>query len=72
MAALREEEEQKSQKMEKIEALSREIAALSDTIRATEKQLRAETSHSCSTTRLQWKESSSAPCWMIHSCTQEL
>ncbi|KAF7648572.1 hypothetical protein LDENG_00154840 [Lucifuga dentata] len=43
MAALREEEEQKSQKMkEKIEALSREIAALSDTIRATEKQLRAE------------------------------
>ncbi|KAF7650886.1 hypothetical protein LDENG_00118760 [Lucifuga dentata] len=43
MAALKEEEEQKSQKMkEKIEALSREIAALSDTIRATEKQLRAE------------------------------
>ncbi|KAF7652657.1 hypothetical protein LDENG_00093820 [Lucifuga dentata] len=43
MAALREEEEQKSQKMkEKIEALSREIAALSDTIRATEKELRAE------------------------------
>ncbi|KAF7664188.1 hypothetical protein LDENG_00186020 [Lucifuga dentata] len=43
MAALREEEEQKSQKVkEKIEALNREIAALSDTIRATEKELRAE------------------------------
>ncbi|XP_028431748.1 nuclear factor 7, ovary-like [Perca flavescens] len=43
MAALREEEEQKSQRMkEKMEALSREIAALSDTIRATEEQLRAE------------------------------
>ncbi|KAF7664186.1 hypothetical protein LDENG_00186010 [Lucifuga dentata] len=43
MTALREEEQQKSQKMkEKIEALSREIAALSDTIRATEKELRAE------------------------------
>ncbi|XP_039678267.1 tripartite motif-containing protein 35-like [Perca fluviatilis] len=43
MAALREEEEQKSQRMkEKMEALSREIAALSDTVRATEEQLRAE------------------------------
>ncbi|XP_028458793.1 nuclear factor 7, ovary-like [Perca flavescens] len=43
MAALREEEEQKSQRMkEKMEALSREIAALSDTVRATEDQLRAE------------------------------
>ncbi|XP_031133019.1 nuclear factor 7, brain-like [Sander lucioperca] len=43
MAALREEEEQKSQRMkEKLEALSREIAALSDTVRATEEQLRAE------------------------------
>ncbi|XP_059185912.1 nuclear factor 7, brain-like [Centropristis striata] len=43
MAALREEEEQKSQMMvEKMEALSREIAALSDTIRATEDVLRAE------------------------------
>ncbi|XP_039639097.1 E3 ubiquitin-protein ligase TRIM39-like [Perca fluviatilis] len=43
MAALREEEKQKSQKMkEKMEALSREIAALSDTVRATEEQLRAE------------------------------
>ncbi|XP_059208233.1 E3 ubiquitin-protein ligase TRIM39-like [Centropristis striata] len=43
MAALREEEEQKSQMMkEKMEALSREIAALSDTVRATEDQLRAE------------------------------
>ncbi|XP_044066604.1 E3 ubiquitin-protein ligase TRIM39-like [Siniperca chuatsi] len=42
IAALREEEEQKSQMMkEKIEALSTEIAALSDTIRATEEQLRA-------------------------------
>uniref|UniRef100_A0A3Q3KEQ3 Uncharacterized protein n=1 Tax=Monopterus albus TaxID=43700 RepID=A0A3Q3KEQ3_MONAL len=41
--ALREEEEQKSQMMtEKMEALSREIAALSDTVRATEKQLSAE------------------------------
>ncbi|XP_075951987.1 nuclear factor 7, ovary-like [Anarhichas minor] len=43
MAALREEEEQKSQMMkEKMEALSREIAALSDTVRATEDKLRAE------------------------------
>ncbi|XP_040888974.1 E3 ubiquitin-protein ligase TRIM39-like [Toxotes jaculatrix] len=43
ITALREEEEQKSQMMkEKIEALSREIAALSNTIRATEKDLRAE------------------------------
>ncbi|XP_032425047.1 nuclear factor 7, ovary-like [Xiphophorus hellerii] len=39
LAALREEEEQKREKME---ALSREIAALSDTIRATEEELRAE------------------------------
>ncbi|XP_041806393.1 nuclear factor 7, ovary-like [Chelmon rostratus] len=43
IAALREEEEQKSQMMkEQIEALSREITALSDTIRATEEELRAE------------------------------
>ncbi|XP_068449438.1 nuclear factor 7, brain-like [Clinocottus analis] len=43
MAALREEEEQKSQMMkEEIEALSRERAALSDTVRATEDELRAE------------------------------
>ncbi|XP_045907168.1 zinc-binding protein A33-like [Micropterus dolomieu] len=43
MAAVREEEEQKSQMMkEKMEALSREIAALSDTVRATEEELRAE------------------------------
>ncbi|XP_078114204.1 nuclear factor 7, brain-like [Sander vitreus] len=43
MAALREEEEQKSQSMkEKMEALSRETAALSDTVRATEEQLRDE------------------------------
>ncbi|XP_038570644.1 nuclear factor 7, brain-like [Micropterus salmoides] len=43
MAALREEEEQKSQMMkEKMEALSRQIAALSDTVRATEEELRAE------------------------------
>ncbi|KAM6906812.1 zinc-binding protein A33-like [Lycodopsis pacificus] len=43
MAALREEEEQKSQMMkEKMEALSREIAALSDTVRATEDKLIAE------------------------------
>nr|XP_033490122.1 tripartite motif-containing protein 35-like [Epinephelus lanceolatus] len=43
MAALKEEEEQKSQMMkEKMEALSREIAALSDTVRATEDELRAE------------------------------
>ncbi|XP_074503958.1 nuclear factor 7, ovary-like [Sebastes fasciatus] len=42
MAALREEEEQKSQMMkEKMEALSREIAAISDTVRATEDELRA-------------------------------
>ncbi|XP_054473782.1 nuclear factor 7, brain-like [Anoplopoma fimbria] len=43
ISALREEEEQKSQKMKKkIEFLSREIAALSDTVRATEDELRAE------------------------------
>ncbi|XP_053171973.1 zinc-binding protein A33-like [Scomber japonicus] len=43
MAALREEEEQKSQMMkEKMEALSREIAGLSHTVRATEEELRAE------------------------------
>uniref|UniRef100_UPI0037E8C8AE nuclear factor 7, ovary-like n=1 Tax=Semicossyphus pulcher TaxID=241346 RepID=UPI0037E8C8AE len=43
ISALREEEEQKSQMMkEKIEALIREIAALSDTIRAAEEELRAE------------------------------
>ncbi|XP_071395455.1 E3 ubiquitin-protein ligase TRIM39-like [Centroberyx affinis] len=43
ITALREEEEQKSQTMkEKIEGLSREIAALSDTVRAIEKELRAE------------------------------
>ncbi|XP_039652392.1 nuclear factor 7, ovary-like [Perca fluviatilis] len=43
LAALREEEEQKTQRMkEKMEALSREIAALSDTVRTTEEQLRAE------------------------------
>uniref|UniRef100_UPI0037E95362 zinc-binding protein A33-like n=1 Tax=Semicossyphus pulcher TaxID=241346 RepID=UPI0037E95362 len=43
ISALREEEEQKSRMMkEKIEALNREIAALSDTIRATEEELRAE------------------------------
>ncbi|XP_073324680.1 nuclear factor 7, ovary-like [Pagrus major] len=43
MAALREEEEQKSQTMkEKMKALSRDIAALSDTVRATEEELRAE------------------------------
>ncbi|XP_058491465.1 E3 ubiquitin-protein ligase TRIM35-like [Solea solea] len=43
MAALREEEQQKSLMMkEKMEALSREIEALSDTVRATEEELRAE------------------------------
>ncbi|XP_071394840.1 E3 ubiquitin-protein ligase TRIM39-like [Centroberyx affinis] len=43
IAALREEEEQKSRTMkEKIEGLSREIAALSDTVRAIQKELRAE------------------------------
>ncbi|XP_060929460.1 nuclear factor 7, brain-like [Limanda limanda] len=43
MAALREEEEQKSQMMkEKIESLSKDITALSDTIRTTKDELRAE------------------------------
>ena len=43
MAALREEEEQKSQMMKKkIESLSRDITSLSDTIRTTEDELRAE------------------------------
>ncbi|XP_032404299.1 nuclear factor 7, brain-like [Xiphophorus hellerii] len=42
LAALREEKEQKRGMMkEKMEALSREIAALSDTVRATEEELRA-------------------------------
>ncbi|XP_034000427.1 nuclear factor 7, brain-like [Trematomus bernacchii] len=43
MAALREEEEQKRMTMEeKMEAVSREIAALSHTVRDTEEELRAE------------------------------
>ncbi|XP_060932566.1 E3 ubiquitin-protein ligase TRIM35-like [Limanda limanda] len=43
MAALREEEKQKSRMMkEKIEALSRDITSLSDTIRTTEDELRSE------------------------------
>ncbi|XP_071387841.1 E3 ubiquitin-protein ligase TRIM39-like [Centroberyx affinis] len=43
IAALREEEQQKSRMIkEKTEGLSREIAALSDTVRAVEKELRAE------------------------------
>ncbi|XP_063731428.1 E3 ubiquitin-protein ligase TRIM35-like [Eleginops maclovinus] len=43
IAALREEEEQKSWMIqEKTEAVSREIAALSHTLRATEKELRAD------------------------------
>nr|XP_033952301.1 E3 ubiquitin-protein ligase TRIM39-like [Pseudochaenichthys georgianus] len=43
MAALREEEEQKRRMMEeRMEAVSREIAALSHTVRATEEELRAE------------------------------
>nr|XP_033947374.1 nuclear factor 7, brain-like [Pseudochaenichthys georgianus] len=43
LAALREEEEQKRRRMkEKMEAVSREIAALSHTVRATEEELRAE------------------------------
>ncbi|XP_053171580.1 nuclear factor 7, brain-like [Scomber japonicus] len=43
ISALREEEKQKSKVMkEKTEVLSREIAALSDTIRVTEEELRAE------------------------------
>ncbi|XP_041639549.1 zinc-binding protein A33-like [Cheilinus undulatus] len=42
VSALREEEEQKSQNIkEKIEALNREIAILTETIRATEEELRA-------------------------------
>nr|XP_029136181.1 zinc-binding protein A33-like isoform X1 [Labrus bergylta]XP_029136182.1 zinc-binding protein A33-like isoform X2 [Labrus bergylta] len=42
VSALREEEQQKSRRMkEEVEALSREIAALSDTVRATEVELRA-------------------------------
>ncbi|XP_060917953.1 nuclear factor 7, brain-like [Labrus mixtus] len=43
LCALREEEEQRSQRMkEEMEALSREIAALSHTVRDTEDELRAE------------------------------
>ncbi|MCJ8732293.1 hypothetical protein PDJAM_G00209660 [Pangasius djambal] len=43
ITALREEEEQKSQMMkEKIEKLSKDIASLSDTIRAIEEEMRAE------------------------------
>ena len=43
LAALREEEEQKSQMMkEKIEKMSREISSLSDTIRAIEEEMSAD------------------------------
>ncbi|XP_046701931.1 E3 ubiquitin-protein ligase TRIM35-like isoform X2 [Silurus meridionalis] len=43
ISALREEEEQKSQMMkEKIEKLNRDMSSLSDTIRATEEEMRAE------------------------------
>ncbi|KAL2080821.1 hypothetical protein ACEWY4_022674 [Coilia grayii] len=43
IAALREEEEQKSQMMkEKIEKMSREISSLSDTIRAIEEEMKAD------------------------------
>ena len=43
IAALREEEEQKSQMMkEKIEKMSREISSLSDTIRAIEEEMEAD------------------------------
>uniref|UniRef100_A0A3Q2DK82 Uncharacterized protein n=1 Tax=Cyprinodon variegatus TaxID=28743 RepID=A0A3Q2DK82_CYPVA len=43
LAALREEEQQKSEMMKKkLEDLSKEIAALSDTVRATEEELKAE------------------------------
>ncbi|KAF3840665.1 hypothetical protein F7725_006527 [Dissostichus mawsoni] len=42
MAALRKEKKQKRRMKEKMEAVSREIAALSHTVRATEEELRAE------------------------------
>ncbi|KAI5086040.1 zinc-binding protein A33 isoform X2, partial [Silurus meridionalis] len=43
ISALREEEEQKSQMMkEKIEKLNRDMSSLSDTIRATEEEMRSE------------------------------
>ena len=43
LSALREDEEQKSQMMKKkIEKMSREISSLSDTIRATEKEMEAD------------------------------
>ena len=43
IVALREEEKQKSQMMKKkIEKMSREISSLSDTIRATEKEMEAD------------------------------
>ena len=43
LAALREEEEQKSQMMKKkIEKMSREISSLSDTIRSIEKEMKAD------------------------------
>ncbi|XP_060905095.1 E3 ubiquitin-protein ligase TRIM39-like [Labrus mixtus] len=43
VSALREEEQQKSQRMkEEMEALSREIAALSDTVRATDEELKSQ------------------------------
>uniref|UniRef100_A0A667WZA1 Tripartite motif-containing protein 35-like n=1 Tax=Myripristis murdjan TaxID=586833 RepID=A0A667WZA1_9TELE len=61
IGALKEEEEQKSRTMkEKTEALSREIAALSHTIRAIEKELRAEDvsfllNYKATVERVQWQ-----------------
>lgn len=54
---------------EKMEALNSDIAALSETIQATEEELRARgpTSHSCKSSRLQWKGCGSASCRKIHS-----
>ncbi|XP_071389085.1 E3 ubiquitin-protein ligase TRIM39-like [Centroberyx affinis] len=60
IAALRKEEERKSRMMKrKIEGLSREIAALSDTVRAIEKELRAEDvsflqNYKATVERVQW------------------